>query len=114
MWAFFSIAVAMSLTTYLAKDDFSIWDNILNTTDLLLVSTITVFIFLFGDQSTKFSSFDKFCLVAVIMITIFWFITKTHLLSHLLVQGILVISYFSVIRRLWQSKKIQNHFQFGF
>ena len=33
MWAFFTLAVAMSLTTYMAEGDFSFWDNILNQTD---------------------------------------------------------------------------------
>ena len=105
MWSFFTLAVAMSLTTYMADGDYSLWDNILNTTDLLLVSVVTVFILIFGDTSTKFTRFDKLCLLFVILITIFWFITKTHFLSHLLIQGILVIAYFPVIRRLWQSKE---------
>ena len=105
MWSFFTLAVAMSLTTYMADGDYSLWDNILNTTDLLLVSVVTVFILIFGDTSTKFTRFDKFCLLLVILITIFWFITKIHFLSHLLIQGILVIAYFPVIRRLWQSKE---------
>lgn len=105
MWSFFTLAVTMSLTTYMADGDYSLWDNILNTTDLLLVSVVTVFILIFGDTSTKFTRFDKFCLLLVILITIFWFITKTHFLSHLLIQGILVIAYFPVIRRLWQSKE---------
>ncbi|MCD4834913.1 MAG: hypothetical protein K8R31_14035 [Bacteroidales bacterium] len=105
MWAFFSLAVAMSLTTYMAEGDFSLWDNILNTTDLILVSTITVFIFIYGDKSTKFNKFDKACLISVLLITVFWIITKTHFLSHIMIQSILVIAYFPVIRRLWQSKE---------
>lgn len=105
MWFFFSVAVAMSLTTYMAQGEYSLWDNILNTTDLLLVTTVTVFILIYGDKSTKFTSFDKACLIAVLIIALFWFITKTHVLSHSLIQGILVIAYFPVIRRLWQSKE---------
>lgn len=105
MWAFFTIAVAMSLTTYMAEGDFSLWDNILNTTDLLLVSSVTIMIYFFGDKSSKFTSFDRGCLIAVIIITLFWFITKTHFLSHLLIQIVLVIAYFPVIKRLWQSKE---------
>lgn len=105
MWAFFSLAVAMSLTTYMAEGNFSLWDNILNTTDLLLVTTVTVFVFIFGDNTTKFTAFDKICLIGVLLITLFWFITKTHALSHTLIQGILVIAYFPVIKRLWQSKE---------
>lgn len=105
MWSFFSIAVCMSLVTYMANDHYSIWDNILNTTDLLLVTTVSVFIYFFGDTSSKFTRFDKACLIAVLIITLFWFITKTHFLSHILIQSVLVIAYFPVIRRLWQSKK---------
>ncbi len=105
MWAFFSLAVAMSLTTYMAEGDFSLWDNILNTTDLILVSTITVFIFIYGDKSTKFNKFDKACLISVLLITVFWIITKTHFLSHIMIQSVLVIAYFPVIRRLWISKE---------
>jgi hypothetical protein len=105
MWAFFTIAVAMSLTTYMAEGDFGLWDNILNTTDLLLVSSVTVIIYFFGDKSSKFTSFDRGCLIAVIIITLFWFITRTHFLSHILIQSVLIIAYFPVIKRLWQSKQ---------
>lgn len=105
MWAFFSIAVSMSLITYMANDNFSIWDNILNTSDLLMVTTVTIVIFFFGDKSSKFTSFDKGCLMAVVVIALFWFVTKTHFLSHIMTQSVLVIAYFPVIRRLWQSKE---------
>lgn len=105
MWAFFSIAVSMSLVTYMANGHFSIWDNVLNTTDLLLVTTVTIFIYFFGDKSSKFTRFDKACLIAVLIITLFWFITKTHFLTHIMIQSVLVIAYFPVIRRLWQSKE---------
>lgn len=105
MWVFFLIAVSMSLTTYMANDDFSLWDNILNTTDLFLVTTITIVIYFFGDKSSKFTSFDKGCLIAVIVIALFWFVTKTHFLSNIMIQSVLVIAYFPVIRRLWQSKE---------
>lgn len=105
MWAFFSIAVAMSLTTYMANDNFSLWDNILNSTDLILVTTVTIVIYFYGDTSSKFTSFDKACLIAVIIISIFWLFTKTHYLTHLMMQSVLVIAYFPVIRRLWQSKE---------
>ncbi len=114
MWVFFTIAVAMSLTTYMAKDNFTLWDNILNTTDLLSVGAVAIFILFFGDNSSKFTRFDKGCLLAVLMIVVFWFVTKEHLLSHLLVQVIMVISYFPVIRRLWQSKENTEPFSVWF
>jgi len=105
MWVFFSIAVGMSLITYMSEGDFSLWDNILNTTDLLLVTTVAAFIYFFGDKSSKFTRFDKGCLLGVITITALWLITKTHVTTHIIIQGIMIISYFPVIKRLWNSRE---------
>lgn len=105
MWIFFTIAVGISLTTYLKADHFSLWDNILNTTDLALTAIVSVAIYLFGDHSSKFSKFDTGCLIAVLVIVLFWFITKNHFLTHSLTQLILVIAYFPVISRLWKTKE---------
>lgn len=105
MWIFFTIAVAISLATYLESDNFSIFDNILNTTDVALATAVSVTIYLFGDHTTRFSRFDKGCLVAVVVIVLFWLITKNHLLTHALTQGILVIAYFPVVSRLWKTRE---------
>lgn len=105
MWIFFTIAVAISLATYMESENFSLFDNILNTTDLALTAIVSIAIYLFGDHSTRFSRFDKACLIAVLVIVLFWFITKNHFLTHALTQGILVIAYFPVLSRLWKTKK---------
>jgi len=57
-------------------------------------------IFIFGDKSTKFDSFDIACLGVVVLIIIFWVITKNHLLTNLGVQLILIIAYIPVIKRM--------------
>ena len=105
MWIFFTIAVGISLTTYLKSDHFSLLDNILNTTDLALTAIISVTIYLFGDHTTRFSRFDKGCLISVLVIVLFWFITKNHFVTHVLTQCILVIAYFPVISRLWKTRE---------
>ena len=110
MWIFFTIAVAISLTTYMKADNFSLLDNILNTTDLALTTTVTVAIWFFGDHTSKFSRFDKGCLIAVIIIVLFWFITKNHVVTHSMTQLILIIAYFPVIRRLWKTKENTESF----
>ena len=107
MWVFFTLAVGMSLFTYIREDSHSIWDNVLNTTDLLFVSAVTVSIILFGDHTTRFNRFDLFCLGAVAMIIAFWLITRKHLITNLLVQGILVIAYFPVVNRMLRTG--ENH-----
>lgn len=105
MWIFFTIAVAISLTTYMKSDQFSLLDNILNTTDLALAVIVSIAIYLFGDHTTRFSRFDKGCLVAVLVIVLFWFVTKNHVVTHALTQGILIIAYFPVLSRLWKTRE---------
>lgn len=105
MWIFFTIAVAISLATYLKSDHFSLLDNILNTTDLALAVAVSIAIYFFGDHTTRFTRFDKGCLVAVMVILLFWFMTKNHVITHGLTQGILVIAYFPVVRRLWKTRE---------
>lgn len=105
MWIFFTIAVAISLVTYMESDNFILLDNILNTTDLALAISVSVAIYFFGDHSTRFSRFDKGCLIVVLIILLFWFITQNHVITHTLTQGILIIAYFPVIRRQWATRQ---------
>ena len=105
MWVFFTLAVGMSLFTYMKQDSHSLWDNILNTTDLFFVSSVTLSIILFGDHSTRFNRFDLGCLLVVALIVVFWLITRNHVITHLMVQGILVIAYFPVISRMIRTKE---------
>lgn len=100
MWGFFTLAVGMSLITYMKQGTFSLTGNILNTTDLFFTVSVTVSILLFGDSSTRFNRFDVFCLAIVLMIVAFWVLTQNHLWANLMIQGILVIAYFPVISRM--------------
>ena len=110
MWLFFTIAVALSLITYKSSGDLKFVDNILNTTDLVYVLTVTIAIRIYGDSSTKFNTFDLICLGAVLIIFVFWILTQNHFISNLLVQFILVIAYFPVIKRFFKTKKNTESF----
>ena len=110
MWVFFSIAVGGSLVTYLYAGDYSLLDNIQNTTDLVFVVTVSVFVFIFGDRSTRFNRFDLGCLIAVLAIVMFWVISQQHVVSHVSIQVILVIAYFPVISRIWKSNENTESF----
>lgn len=110
MWVFFSIAVGGSLTTYLFDGDYTLLDNILNSADLLLCTYVAVIIYLWGDHSTKFTRFDRGCLFAVLAILIFWVFSRQHAMAHALIQSILVIAYFPVIKRLWGSAENTESF----
>jgi hypothetical protein len=105
MWLFFSVAIVMSLMTYRSEGGYGLLDNIMNTVDLIYVVTVSIAIFLFGDKSSKFTGFDKICLTAVMMILLFWIFTRNHWLTNILMQGVLVIAYFPVVKRLLDSKE---------
>ncbi len=110
MWVFFSIAVGGSLSTYLSAGSFTFLDNILNSADLFLCIYVAVIIYLFGDKSTRFTGFDRACLIAVLAILGFWLLTRQHATAHSLIQLILVIAYFPVIKRLWNSQENTESF----
>ena len=105
MWIMFSTAVGMSLITYLSAGNFGFLDNILNTVDVVYVVTISVAIAIFGDKSSKITRFDKGCLLVVLMIVIFWIFTQNHIVTNFLVQCILVIAYFPVVKRLLETRE---------
>jgi hypothetical protein len=105
MWLFFSVAIIMCLITYRSEGGYGLLDNIMNTVDLIYGVTVCIAIFLFGDRSSKFTGFDKSCLAAVIIIVVFWIFTRDHWLTNILMQAVLVIAYFPVVKRLLDSKE---------
>jgi hypothetical protein len=105
MWLFFSLAIIMSLVTYRSEGGYGLLDNIMNTVDLIYVVTVCVAIFLFGDKSSKFSRFDRGCLTAVMIILLFWIFTQNHWLTNIMMQVVLVIAYFPVVKRLVDSRE---------
>lgn len=105
MWLFFSLAVGISLATYFAEGNHNISDNLLNFTDLILVSSITIAILIWGDSSSRFTRFDLICLAVVIAIIAFWMVSSNHVITNFSVQSIMVISYFPVIKRMMSQQK---------
>lgn len=110
MWVFFTIAVVGSFVTYLSESSFSPLDNILNTSDIALVGTVSIAIWIWGDKSSRFSRFDLACLGAVAAILVFWGFTRQHAAAHLAIQAILVIAYFPVVKRIWQADRNTESF----
>lgn len=105
MWTFFTLAVSITLTTYFAEGSYTISDNILNVTDLMLAAGVSVSILIWGDHSTRFNRFDLGCLLAVMAIIVFWGMSRNNVLANYSIQGIMVISYLPVIRRMAHQQK---------
>jgi hypothetical protein len=105
MWVMFSVAVAMSLITYLKEGNYGFSDNILNSVDVIYVVTVSVAIAIWGDHTSKITRFDLGCLVVVGLIIVFWFFTQNHMATNFMIQTILVIAYFPVVKRLIETRK---------
>ena len=110
MWIFFTIAVGGSLLTYLLEGEYGLLDNILGSTDVVQVVSVSIVIAIYGDKSTKFTRFDKGCLIAVLVIVVFWVLTQNHIVANISIQTIMVIAYFPVVRRLWRSSENTESF----
>jgi hypothetical protein len=114
MWTFFSLAVGMSLLTYVKDGNFSYMDNILNTTDLIMVVSVAVGIYFMGDKSSRFNRFEKFLLMLVGIIILFWAVTQNHFVSNILIQAILVIAYIPVVSRMTRASENTEPFSVWF
>lgn len=110
MWVFFLIAVIGSLFSYLLDGDFSPMDNILNTADILLCTSIIITILFFGEKSSLFNRFDIICLGGVLLILFFWFFSKAHFVTNLSLQLIQAIGYIPVVNRMGKAKKNNESF----
>lgn len=110
MWVFFTIAVVGSFVTYLSEGGHGPLDNILNTSDIVLVGSVSLAIVFFGDKSSRFTRFDLVCLGAVAVILVFWGFTHAHAAAHLAIQAILVIAYFPVVKRIWKADRNTESF----
>lgn len=105
MWFFFSIAVTISLITYLKDGNYGLNDNALNSLDFILTIFVTIAIMALGDRTTWFNKFDLGCLVAVLLIVVFWLVSHNHWATNIAVQFILVIAYLPVISRMMKAKE---------
>ncbi len=110
MWIIFLVAVVMSLVTYLHSGDYGFSDNIMNAVDVIYVSAITVTIAVFGDKSTGINRFDMSCLAVTAIIVVFWIFTQNHIVTNILIQTILVIAYFPVVKRLLKTRENSESF----
>ena len=105
MWFFFTLAVSMSLITYIREGNYSFRDNALNTTDLFMVTFVSLAILFMADNSSRFTRFDYLCLGVVVLIIIFWITTQNHWISNIGIQLIMIISYFPVVKRMLKARE---------
>lgn len=110
MWLFFTIAVVGSLFSYLLEGGYSPLDNILNTSDIILCSVLSLVIFLFGGNEARFNRFERICLAIVLLILTYWYFSKAHFATNLSLQLIQFIAYVPVYNRMWKAGRNTESF----
>lgn len=112
-WLMFFFAVSLSFGTYVSSPKHNIWNNICNTIDLILVLAVTIIIIFWG-QDIRFSIniFEVMCILFSFFILIFWRITKSHIISNILLQVIMTIAYFPTFFQLYHSSQNSESFTY--
>jgi hypothetical protein len=103
-WIFLSAATILSFITDFAESGTSgMLANSFNIIDT--IATVFIFSFVLSRKDTrkKFSTFEKVCLGAVILIFLMWLISGLNILAHLAIQFILVVAYLPTFVHLWKS-----------
>ena len=105
-WLIFFFAVSLSFGTYVSSANHNVWSNICNTGDLILVFAVTIVIIFWG-KNIRFdiNIFEIICILLSFIILIFWRVTKSHEISNILLQVIMVIAYFPTFFQLYYSSE---------
>jgi len=102
-WLLFSLAVGLGIWTYLSTDskrDFI--TNIANTVDVFATWLITITLLIFGNHTSfKFVSIDMLCVMAVIVVLIYWRISQKANMAYVAINIILIVAYLPTITGLW-------------
>lgn len=104
-WLLFSLATGVGIWTYMRADSKrDIVTNIANTSDVFATWSILLFLLFFGKGTRYvFNPFEILCVVAVVVILIYWRLSKRANASNIAINVILVIGYFPTIAWLWES-----------
>ncbi len=106
-WILFCVATLLSLATYLSSSaSRTLWSNVFATSDTGGVLLILLTILFAGKQVRRgFNRLEIGCLAATAAIAVAWSVSRSHVACNLLVQLILLIAYFPLVRHLWISRR---------
>lgn len=101
---FFLLALVLSaLTDFKQTGVNGLLANAFNLIDTITTFVIFIFTILHKDTRKSFTEFEKICLGLIILVFIGWVASENNILTHLLVQVILIIAYLPTVIQLWKS-----------
>ncbi len=102
-WLLFFVASSLSLWTYWSTEKHSVVGNIANVADAFVCAAILTGVIIFEKGNLMGSAFDEYCLIASVVILVFWRVTKHHTLSNLSLQAVMTIAYLPTFFELWHT-----------
>jgi len=106
-WLIFGIAIFLGLLTYFSQsqDSTSAIRYASSIIDFFTVWGVVLLLLILQKKSAwRFNRFQAICLAVVAVILVFWFVSKEHVISNLLLQSLMVVAYFPTINQLRISK----------
>ena len=113
-WSIITITTAISLFSFLSNLDEMREENIVRGVLFFANSGASAIILArllyLGGYNLKLTTFDKFSAVVTVGILIYWFQFNNPFVANLCTQGLMVISYLLILKRVFETKgKSDNH-----
>lgn len=101
-WAIMAIANTLSWSTFWSSKDRNWSANVMNLSGMLASWVILLSVIVSG-HGTRFwfNTFELWCLGFVVVILIFWWQSRQHVTSNLLVQVLMSVCYLPTLYHLW-------------
>ena len=104
-WLFISVATILSFVTNFYESGLQgLLANSYNIVDSVASILIFAFVLSRKDIRKNFTSFEKGCLGAVVLVFVAWLLSGQNVLAHLCLQAILVIAYLPTLVHLWNAQ----------
>ncbi|EKD24221.1 MAG: hypothetical protein ACD_81C00078G0002 [uncultured bacterium] len=108
-WVIFLIGSILSLVSYFASaGKHNATNNLANIADVLATLAVIVVLTLQGSR-LELSTFDQYCLFSAGGIVVIWMFAG-HTTANLLLQGLMIVGYFPMIRSLWSATQNSESF----
>jgi hypothetical protein len=109
-WIIFLLGTGLSLGTYAIAKEHDFQSGILNSMDVIVVTSVLLAIILWGKRVVRFESFEKWYLCGVGAIVVYGFISGDAWNSNVLAQILITVGYIPTIQKLVKNKRNTESF----
>lgn len=109
-WLIILAASLLSFISYLKAENNAFLSGLLNFGDVLSTALISTTIIFFSSTQIKLKEFEKYYLIGLVVVVVFWTLSSNPFLSNLLIQLLLAMGYIPTIHHLIKRKENTESF----